>query len=195
MKADIILLDNGHGKETPGKRSPVWSDGSQIFEYKFNRDIVRRIAEYFKLDNRVKILVPEITDIALPARVNRANKIALNNKGKQVLLISIHANAGGGSGWEVWTSKGETKSDAFATILFNEANAKLSELFPLRKDLTDKDPDKEEQFYILKNTVCPAILSENLFMDTEKDCRFIMSEAGRQTIAKIHIDFIKSILQ
>ena len=39
-----ILLDNGHGQETPGKRSPVWADGSQLFEYEFNRDIVRRIA-------------------------------------------------------------------------------------------------------------------------------------------------------
>lgn len=28
----IILLDNGHGKETPGKRSPKWDDMPQIFE-------------------------------------------------------------------------------------------------------------------------------------------------------------------
>lgn len=39
-----ILLDNGHGNETPGKRSPVWPDGSQLFEYEFNRAIVHRIA-------------------------------------------------------------------------------------------------------------------------------------------------------
>lgn len=32
-----ILIDNGHGKETPGKRSPVWPDGSQLYEYEFNR--------------------------------------------------------------------------------------------------------------------------------------------------------------
>ena len=38
-----ILLDNGHGEETPGKCSPVWPDGSRLREYEFARDIVRRI--------------------------------------------------------------------------------------------------------------------------------------------------------
>ena len=28
----IVILDNGHGEETAGKRSPVWSDGKQLFE-------------------------------------------------------------------------------------------------------------------------------------------------------------------
>mgnify|MGYP000817767973 FL=1 len=34
-----ILIDNGHGRATAGKRSPVWPDGKQLFEYEFNRDI------------------------------------------------------------------------------------------------------------------------------------------------------------
>lgn len=32
-----ILIDNGHGRATAGKRSPVWPDGKQLFEYEFNR--------------------------------------------------------------------------------------------------------------------------------------------------------------
>ena len=39
-----IILDNGHGIETPGKRSPIWKDGTQLFEWEFNRDVVRHIA-------------------------------------------------------------------------------------------------------------------------------------------------------
>ena len=46
----IILLDNGHGKNCAGKRSPKLEDGSQFFEYEFNRDIVRRIAEKLNED-------------------------------------------------------------------------------------------------------------------------------------------------
>lgn len=194
MKADLILLDNGHGYNTPGKCSPVWSDGSQLFEFKFNREIVKRISEHFKSE-RIRIIVPELYDISLAERVNRVNRICSKNKKSTVLLISIHANAGGGTGWEVWTSKGETKSDLFATLAFNCANTRLSGIFKMRKDITDGDDDKEAQFQILKNTNCPAILTENLFMDTEKDCKFLMSEAGKQTIANIHIDFIKEILQ
>ena len=40
----VIVLDNGHGENTPGKRSPKLEDGSQFFEWEFNRDIVNRIA-------------------------------------------------------------------------------------------------------------------------------------------------------
>jgi len=186
-----IILDNGHGSNTPGKRSPVWPDGSQLFEYEFNRDIVRRIKAALP-DIDIRILVPEEWDVSLGERVRRAN--AITAKGTcNTLLISIHANAGGGTGWEVWSSVGQTMSDNYASDMYYEAS-KLLNMFPMRRDFSDGDPDKESQFFILKNTWCPAILTENLFMDNETDCRFIMSEIGRQTIAEAHINFIKSIL-
>lgn len=180
-----VILDNGHGKETPGKRSPVWHDGSQLFEYEFNRDVVKRIAVLLA-ENRVKskILVPEEFDVSLLERCRRANQIHANNKTS--VLISIHANAGKGTGWECYTTKGTTEADRLATVLCESAK----EFFPdqkMRFDYSDGDPDKEEQFYILKNTNCPAVLTENFFMDTEKDCRFIMSNEGRQKIAEMHV--------
>lgn len=61
-----IVLDNGHGRETPGKRSPKFEDGTQFFEWEFNRDIVNRIAAQLKdLNIPYEILVPETTDISL----------------------------------------------------------------------------------------------------------------------------------
>ena len=71
----IVILDNGHGEETAGKRSPVWGDGSQLFEWEFNRDIVRRIAA--KLDDLAigyEILTPETNDVSLAERCRRANE-------------------------------------------------------------------------------------------------------------------------
>ena len=191
----IVLLDNGHGKETAGKRSPVWSDGSQLFEWEFNRDIVRRISEKLEADGiPYRILVPEETDISLTERARRANEIAKENNGKAYVL-SIHANAGGGTGWEVYTSPGQTPSDAIATVFFEEAGREfVPDGWRMRSDYSDGDPDKENQFYILKHTVCPAVLSENFFMDTEKDCRFIMSEDGRERIANMHVAAIKRVL-
>jgi hypothetical protein len=38
-----ILIDNGHGENTPGKRSPVWEDGVQLFEWEYAREIARRV--------------------------------------------------------------------------------------------------------------------------------------------------------
>ena len=37
-----VLLDNGHGENTPGKRSPKWSDGSQLFEWEYAREIAKK---------------------------------------------------------------------------------------------------------------------------------------------------------
>jgi N-acetylmuramoyl-L-alanine amidase len=191
----IVLLDNGHGKETAGKRSPVWSDGSQLFEWEFNRDIVRRISEKLEADGiPYRILVPEETDISLTERARRANEIAKENNGKAYVL-SIHANAGGGTGWEVYTSPGQTPSDAIATVFFEEAGREfVPDGWRMRSDYSDGDPDKEANFAILTKTTCPAILTENFFMDTEKDCRFIMSEDGRERIANMHVAAIKRVL-
>lgn len=191
----IVLLDNGHGKETAGKRSPVWSDGSQLFEWEFNRDIVRRIAEKLEADGiPYRVLVPEENDISLTERARRANEYAKEFNGKAYVL-SIHANAGGGTGWEVYTSPGQTPSDAIATVFFEEAGREfVPDGWRMRSDYSDGDPDKEANFAILTKTTCPAVLTENFFMDTEKDCRFIMSEDGRERIANMHIAAIKRVI-
>lgn len=187
-----IILDNGHGQETAGKRSPIWPDGSQLFEWEFNRDIVRRIATMLEMKGiDYRILVPEDADISLDLRCTRANRICAEKGADNCILLSIHANAGGGTGWECYTTPGETGADRYATILAGEAEKILKpQGWKIRSDYSDGDPDKESDFYILKHTLCPAILTENLFMDTEKDCRYMMSEKGRQEIAEIHYNSI-----
>lgn len=188
MKKLTFLLDNGHGVNTPGKRSPKWKDGSQLFEFEFNRDIVKRIAKGLdSLAIPYKILVTEERDISLGERVRRANAI------KDSILISVHANAGGGTGFEIFTSPGKTQSDSIATVFCLECEKAFPE-FKMRFDKSDGDPDKEADFYVLTKTKGPAILTENLFMDTESDCKFLMSEQGRQRIAEYHIRAIKRIV-
>lgn len=187
----LWLLDNGHGKETPGKRSPKWSDGSQLFEWEFTRNIVKGISKRLSsLGIENVILVPEDEDISLKERCVRAN--SYYKERKDIVLLSVHANAGGGTGFECFTSKGETKSDLYATIINNKAKQYLKE-WKIRTDWSDGDPDKEENFYILKYTNCPAVLTENLFMDTEKDCRFLMSKEGQRTIIDMHVAAIIEI--
>lgn len=184
-----ILLDNGHGVDTPGKRSPVWEDGSQLMEYEFNRAIVKGVSEILRKklppEHKVFVLVPEISDISLYDRVHRANAIKGDN-----LFISVHANAGGGTGWEIFTSPGETKADLMATVFGETAQKYICDKFKLRSDFGDGDVDKEENFYVLRNTKCPAVLTENLFMDNEADCRFIMSQEGREVIIALHVEAI-----
>lgn len=188
-----MIIDNGHGVDTAGKCSPVWSDGSKLWEYEFNRDVAARIAYHCKMDGiKFRMLVPEMRDISLAERCKRANAI-YDSIAEECFLLSIHANAGRGTGFEVWTSKGKTKSDAYADIFMEEAERELKE-FKMRKDYTDGDSDKEDQFYILRHTKMPAILTENLFMDNERDCRFLLSDEGRERIAEFHFRAIKRIV-
>lgn len=195
MEQKVVILDAGHGKDTSGKRSPIWGDGSQLFEYEFNRDVVARIARMCEAEGiKVHILVPEDADISLPERCKRANAI-YDKVGGSCILISVHANAGGGTGWECYTSIGQTEADHIATIMCQEAEKEFGlDGWKMRFDYYDGDPDKESQFYILKHTKAPAVLTENFFMDTEKDCRFIMSGEGRERVATIHFNAIKKVV-
>ena len=191
----MIILDNGHGSDTPGKRSPVWEDGAYLQEWKYCRAIVQKIARDLKKAGiPYHILVPEDHDIPLRTRVQRANKIAAQHGISQTLLISVHLNAAQltntASGWEVHTSPGETKSDEYAWVFWETAKDLLGDKFPMRGDWEDGNPDRDSSFAIIRDTACPAILTENLFMNTEKDCRFLMSEEGEQTIVDIHVKSI-----
>jgi len=196
----MIIIDPGHGVNTAGKRSPVWSDGTQLFEWEFNRDVVKRIERrLISLNIPCNILVKEAVDIALKVRCDRADAIYRQYPGS--FLISIHGNAapedskGKAEGWEVWTSPGETESDRIATIFYTQAKAALKD-FKMRngKCPGNPGPDKESKFYILIHTLCPAILTENLFYDNEKECRFMMSDYGMELIAKMHVFAIQTYL-
>jgi len=189
----MIIIDPGHGHNTKGKASPIWPDGSQLFEWEFNRDVAKRIQRDLSAQSiKSVILVEEAIDVYLHVRADRANRIARDFPGS--FLISIHGNAGGGEGWEVYTSPGQTKSDQLATKLFESAKYYLQG-FKLRHDYSDGDPDKESKFTILTRTKCPAVLTENLFYDNEKECRFMLSDYGRELITKLHVDGIIDFLR
>lgn len=195
----MIILDNGHGCDTPGKRSPIWEDGSYLQEWKYCRAIVQEIAMVLKKEGiSYHILVPEDHDIPLRTRVHRANKVAAQNGISQTLLISVHLNASpqinSASGWEIHTSPGETKSDEYARVFWNTAKEILGDCFPMRGDFEDRNPDRDSSFAIIRDTACPAVLTENLFMNTEKDCRFLMSPEGEKAIIDLHIKSIIRII-
>jgi N-acetylmuramoyl-L-alanine amidase len=191
-----VIIDNGHGNNTPGKRSPkgMLTDPGMtaLYEYEFNRDIACRLTAMLdESDIDYHLLVPETHDVPLDERCDRANEIYRADRDS--FLVSIHANAGGGTGFEVFTSVGDTPADPIAQV-FAEKYVQHFPEFRLRKDEVDGDWDKESQFYILKNTILPAILTENGFMDHPKDLEFIISDNGRERIARHHHDSILTVI-
>lgn len=212
-----ILIDNGHGKDTPGKCSPVREDGTRYYEYAHARVIAKRIVAELKARGYdAELLVPEINDVPLASRVTRANKLAKTYGKDNVFVVSIHSNAAGnggwmqGRGWCIYTSPGKTNSDLIATCIFNRVEDELTKAgYPatfsqedyakrqkaMRSDFSDGDCDYEAKFYILTKTSCPATLSENLFHDNKADVKFLTSEVGINAIVQGHvsgiIDYIK----
>ena len=188
-----ILIDNGHGHDTPGKRSP---DG-KFREYAYNREIAKRIvADLIDRGLDAELLVPEDNDISLQERVRRANKICLASDPSCVILVSVHVNAAGdgskwtnATGWSAYTCKGQTASDKLAECLYEAATKNFPDR-RIRTDYSDTDPDWEENFYILRHSLCPAVLTENFFMDNKSDLEYLQSRAGKQTVIDTHVEGI-----
>lgn len=199
MKNLVVIIDNGHGKNTPGKCAPDKS----LFEWEWTREIAAMLCTRLYGINTIQtvILVPEEQDVSLKERVRRVNTIVHDAKiaGKEVLLISIHINAAGcggnwktASGWSVWVSNNASdKSKQFAQIAYSEA---LS-LHLKGNRVVPKEQYWSSNFYILKNTLCPAVLTENMFMDNKDDVQFLNSEKGKQTIVQLHYNAILKYIE
>lgn len=198
MKNLVVIIDNGHGKNTPGKCAPDKS----LFEWQWTREIAAMLCMRLYGINTIQtvILVPEEHDVSLKERVRRVNTIVHDAKiaGKQVLLISIHINAAGhgtwknASGWSVWVANNASdKSKQFAQIAYSEAlslGLKGNRVVP-------KEQYWSSNFYILKNTLCPAVLTENMFMDNQEDVQFLNSEKGKEMIVQLHYNAILKYIE
>lgn len=195
----IPILDAGHGSvinnvyycRAGGRK--IITDKFAYYEGESNRSIVNRISEILTIQ---KIpfypLAWEYEDVTLSTRISRANKIFAENP--DTYIISFHSNAGGGTGFEIFTSPGPTKSDPIATF-FGEAIQEdpILKEFKLRVDFSDGDLDKEKKFDILTKTNCPAILVENLFFDNPHDLKFLLDFNFRDTLARFYANKIKQL--
>lgn len=190
-----ILIDNGHGSNTAGKCSPDKS----IREYAWAREIASRLVDELKkrgLD--AERIVTEERDIALRERCRRVNAYCSKLGAKNVILISIHINAAKGdgkwhdaSGWSGWVAPNASqKSKTLAALLYDEAvkhNLKGNRFVPPCKYWVGN-------FAIIRDTNCPAVLTENLFQDNKEDVKRLLSEAGKESIIQSHIDAILKYL-
>jgi N-acetylmuramoyl-L-alanine amidase len=196
-----ILIDNGHGNNTSGKRSPYSACGElpvlDYYEYKWAREMAGMIVSELKsLGYDAQRIVTEEYDVSLSERVRRVNSACDKYGASNVILISIHSNAAGSGskwmtarGWSAYTTRGNTKSDILCECLYDEAGINFRGL-TIRKDMSDGDSDLEADFTIIKNSKCPAVLSENFFHDNIEDVRYLLSSEGKYRIMRTHVDGI-----
>lgn len=187
----IILIDNGHGVETPGKRSP---DG-RLREYAWAREIARRIAIALQREGiDARLLVPETTDIPLSVRTRRVNEVCKAEGARNVCLVSIHNNAAGADGrWH--------DARGFAVYVSNNAgqgSRRLAGEFyagAKARGLKGNRATPPQGFWqaslaMCRDTKCTAVLTENLFQDNREDVAFLLSNEGKTTIVDLHVNAI-----
>lgn len=182
-----ILIDNGHGEDTKGKRSP---DG-RLKEYAYTREIASRVVSILKskgLD--AELLTPEAEDVSLAERVARANEY----KASEAILVSIHVDAkGDGSKWmdaRGWSSRVYlTCSENSKKLASALTSAAEKQGLKIRRQYADRDY-WEQNLYILRKSKCPAVLTENLFQDNREDVDFLLTEEGKQKITDLHVEGI-----
>lgn len=189
-----ILIDNGHGENTTGKCSP---DGT-LKEWAYTREIADRIvSELREKGQDAERIVKEMMDIPLTVRCKRANNI-YKETGGNAMLISIHCNAAGSGeewlsahGWSVFVSgNASNHSKNLASCLVRTAIA---------KGVYVRQPMPGQLYWmqnlaICRDTICPAILTENFFQDNKEDVAFLLSEDGKRIVTQIHVDGIMDYL-
>ena len=186
-----ILIDNGHGENTYGKRSP----DRTFFEWKFNREIaIPLVAELNRLGyDAERIVTEDYQDVTLVERVRRVNAWCKKLGKENVILVSVHANASGNGGW--YNARGfsvfvcekcSERSKLLAQTLYAAAYArdlKGNRSIPANHYWT-------ANFYIIKNTICTAVLTENLFYDNKEDLAILKSDEGKKLIVELHLEGI-----
>lgn len=172
MARPRYIIDPGHGGYDSG------AVGVRIKEKDVVLDVARRMRELLRKDGRVDVFMTRDTDVfvSLAARASEANRVGAK-------LVSIHANAGGGTGFEAFTSPGQTASDPLATDLLESYAKAFSGRLPGRYDMSDGDPDKEARFTVLTSTRGPAVLFELAFVDRGVDHDLLESPSVRQEMA------------
>ena len=190
-----ILIDNGHGQNTPGKCSPDKS----LKEWWWTREVAAMVVAALKTKGiDARLLVKETWDVSLTERVRRVNTVCRQVGASNVAMVSIHVNAAGGDGqwhdargFSVWVAK--TCSEAsrcLARFMYAEAttrNLKGNRWVP-------KEGYWQADFAMVKNTSCPAVLTENLFQDNREDVDYLLSNEGRQAITDLHVAAILKYL-
>lgn len=164
-----LLVNAGHTKLGVGQGA-VGLLTESVETRKIAYELMKRLS-----DTDIEV-IPAVFD---KTTNNLKQAVNLSNENIADLFISIHLNAGGGNGSEIYTWKGN-QSDRALKILKN-----LSAIGFKNRGIKDGSG-----LYVIKNTKSEAILIEVCFVDSEEDNR-IFRQVGYEAIAKAIVNAIK----
>lgn len=165
----LIIVDPGHGGTDPG------ATGFGLKE----KDLTLKIAKLLinKLNAyEVEVLSTRDEDTAVSLR----DRARMANDRNADFYCSLHINAGGGTGFESYVHvAAPEKTEALRSVIHAEmARYYLDAGFPDRGK-------KRANFAVLRETVMPAVLLENLFIDHPRDAASLADPAFLEGLAAV----------
>lgn len=172
----LIAIDNGHGYNTAGKRTPPFPDtGKVIREWEFNYPTAKKLGELLKKNGFDVIYVSDTKeDTPLSTRTTRANTA------KADLFVSIHYNAYKG----VWGTHGGIDTFHFPNSVEGKKVAAFVQNEIIRETGLRNRGVKSANFYVLRKTTMPAILVECGFMDNLQEAKLMLNELHQMNCAR-----------
>ncbi|WP_152393747.1 N-acetylmuramoyl-L-alanine amidase family protein [Paenibacillus guangzhouensis] len=179
----FIALDDGHGMQPPGKRTPLFKDGTRsketgepfMHENEFNRAVVALLDEHLqRCGFRTLLVAPGDSDVPLKTRTDTANQSGVD------LYVSVHANAAG----ETWGSVNGIESFYYPGRV---TSMKAAEAIHARLVQGTKLRDrgvKPANLHVLRESTMPAVLVECGFMDNMEEAKLLLSDAYRDLCAE-----------
>ena len=174
----IIGVDKGHTVQNGG----VCGACGLLKESVENRPIGNKVIE------KLRILGHTVIDCSCDYSKDRDEQLAAivrkANAQKLDLFLSLHLNAGGGTGAEVYTTN---------TSGAKQEAKKLIDTYCNRTGFRNRG-HKFSELYVLRHTNAPAMLLEMCFVDTEDDFKK-WNNLGVETIANVIIEGITGQVQ
>ncbi|MFO1445287.1 N-acetylmuramoyl-L-alanine amidase [Bacillus sp. Bva_UNVM-123] len=168
-----IFIDPGHGGTDSG------ATGNGLLEKNLTLQISTRIRDILLAEyNNVEIQMSRTGDqtVSLPARTNAANAWGAN------FLLSVHINAGGGTGYEDYVYPGVgAPTTTYQNYIHEEVLKQV--------DFRDRGK-KTENFHMLRESKMPALLTENGFIDNATDAGKLKQASFIESIARGHVNGI-----
>lgn len=172
-----VVIDPGHGGQDTG------AVGFGLQEKNINLDIALHLRGLLANLADVSMTRSSDTFISLSERAALANKLGAD------LFVSIHVNAGGGTGFESFVfTNANAECRKTGEVLHKEVSG-----FYTQNGFTNRGL-KTANFAVLRETQMPSTLIENLFIDTQKDAERLKEPGFREEIARAIAGGIMKVL-
>ncbi|MEI2405613.1 N-acetylmuramoyl-L-alanine amidase [Niallia taxi] len=169
-----IFIDAGHGGTDSG------AVGNGLLEKDLTLTIAKKIQSLLQGYEDVEVRMSRTTDktLSLTQRTNAANNWNAD------FLLSVHINAGGGTGYEDYRYNTLAISSRTGKIHATIHNAIMDELAAY--NIVDRGT-KASDLHVLRESNMDAILTESLFIDTRKDATLLKNDEFLNAVAAGHV--------